>query len=113
MNWQALLSRPSTTDEVGPTDARARHAEGARLIDVREPHEYEAGHAPGAEMIPLGQLAYRLQELPRDRDVLFICRSGNRSGVATGMARRAGMARAVNVKGGMIAWSQGGLPVEK
>jgi rhodanese-related sulfurtransferase len=100
-----------TIDEVDAPDAQRAHLEGAALIDVREPDEYEAGHAPGAELVPLGQLRPCLRELPQDREILFICRSGNRSGVATEMAGRAGL-KAKNVRGGMIGWARHGLPIE-
>jgi rhodanese-related sulfurtransferase len=110
MNWRRLFAGP-TIEEVDPPDAQRAYLEGAALIDVREPDEYEAGHAPGAELLPLGQLSARLRDLPQDREVLFICRSGNRSGVATEMAGRAGL-RTKNVRGGMVAWARHGLPIE-
>lgn len=85
----------------------------AVLIDVREPDEFAMLRAPGAKLIPLGQLAQRLSELPQDKSkpVLLVCRSGNRSGVAAGILAKAGYTRAINVSGGMKAWEQQGLPV--
>ncbi len=82
------------------------------LLDVREPHEYVAGHIQAAVLIPLGQLAGRLAELPRDREILCICRSGARSLSATRQLQAAGY-RAVNLGGGMLAWSDAGLPVAR
>lgn len=111
MNWKQQFVR-STVQEVDPPEAQSEYLAGAALIDVREPHEFAAGHAPGAELLPLGQLSRELQSLPRDREILFICRSGNRSELATQIAERAGL-RARNVRGGMIAWSRHGLPVER
>jgi rhodanese-related sulfurtransferase len=81
-------------------------------VDVREVEEWDAGHVVGARHIPLSQLAHRLHELPWDRDLLFICRSGNRSGMAATVARCAGFDRVGNVSGGMLAWVEAGLPVE-
>lgn len=105
------LDRPASA-EVDVHEAQRRQATGALLVDVREPNEWTAGHAPGARHLPLGQVMLHLGRLPRDCDVLFICRSGNRSAVATELARRAGLTRAFNVRGGMIAWTRAGLPVE-
>jgi rhodanese-related sulfurtransferase len=64
-------------------------------------------------LIPLGQLAARQGELPRDRELIMVCRSGNRSGTAAAQLRRAGFAPVRNMAGGMIAWARAGLPVER
>ena len=80
------------------------------LVDVREPGEVAQAAVPGARHIPLGQLAARSDELPRDRRVGFVCRSGNRSARAAKAAAEAGL-DAVNVKGGVVAWSRAGLPL--
>lgn len=111
MNWTQLFTRP-TIEEVDPPQAQSEHQAGALLVDVREPHEYEAGHAPGARLIPLGQLSREIPNLPRTGEILFMCRSGSRSGRATEIAGQAGL-RAKNVRGGMISWSRHGLPVER
>lgn len=100
-------------DEVAPAEARRRQAAGGVLIDVREPSEWRNGHAPGAALIPLGELPTRLGEVPRDREVLLICRSGNRSGQAQRLLQARGYTRVVNVAGGMLAWERAGLPVER
>ncbi len=98
--------------EISATEAERRVAGGdAVLIDVREPDEWRQGHAPGATLIPLSQLSARLATLPRERDVLLICRSGNRSGVAQDLLARAGFERAINVQGGLIEWQRYGLPI--
>jgi len=80
------------------------------LIDVREQVEWMAGHAPDAIHIPLGEL--RADSVAADARVMFICRTGHRSGMATTAFRRAGI-NASNVVGGMVAWSASGLPVER
>jgi rhodanese-related sulfurtransferase len=82
------------------------------LIDVRQPEEYAAGHIHGAKLIPLGELSERARELPKDREIICVCRSGNRSGSATRMLASAGY-QAINMTGGMIAWTRAGLPVKK
>ncbi|MCB8746007.1 rhodanese-like domain-containing protein [Rhodoferax sp. U2-2l] len=88
-------------------------SQGALMIDVREPSEYAAGHAPGTQLIPLGQLESRLQELAahKDKPVVLICRSGSRSGQAQELMAKAGFTQALNVEGGMNAWVKAGLPV--
>lgn len=95
---------------VGPAEANEALERGAVLLDVREPHEWKSGHAPKARHIPLGQLSSRAGELPRNREILVVCRSGARSARAAKMlsAQRGDVA---NVKGGMSAWARAGLPV--
>lgn len=86
--------------------------ENAVLLDVREDDEVREAAVPGALHIPLGQLAAKGASLPRDRDLLVLCRSGNRSALATEMLSNNGFDRAANVTGGIIAWHQAGLPIE-
>src|SRR6266540_7067592 len=100
-----LLRQPAATHDLDVAEAKSRLDRGALLIDVREPDEWRGGHAPGARHIPLGALAAQLETLPRDRDVLLICRSGNRSNAARGVLGRHGLERAFNVAGGMQAWT--------
>ena len=99
--------------DVTPAEARNHAQAGALLLDVREPAEWQSGHAPGATLLPLGQIGARLSELPRDREIITVCRSGNRSGVAAGQLRRAGFSQVRNMTGGMTAWARAGLPVER
>jgi rhodanese-related sulfurtransferase len=82
----------------------------ALLLDVREPEEWAAGHAPTATWIPMGELEARIDELPRDRRILAICRSGARSAAVTEALNGAGF-DAVNVAGGMESWARAGLDV--
>ena len=82
------------------------------LIDVREDYEFSAGHIPEATLIPLGQLSSRLNEIPKDKTVVAVCRSGNRSGQATQLLRQAGF-DAHNMAGGMIAWEQAGFDTQR
>ena len=83
------------------------------LLDVREPWEFEAGHVPGAQLIPLAELEDRLNEVPRDRPVLVICHSGQRSLAAAGYLLQLGYADVSNVDGGTAAWIERGYPVER
>jgi len=106
-------SRSSVT-EVTPAEAHDRLAAGEGvLVDVREPHEWRAGHAAGARHIPLGELPGRIAELPADETVFLICAVGGRSRTAAEMLRDAGVATPVNVRGGTAAWLDAALPMER
>ncbi|HXM52203.1 MAG TPA: rhodanese-like domain-containing protein [Candidatus Binatus sp.] len=83
------------------------------LLDVREPWEYQEGHVPGAQLIPLGELEQRVNEVPRDRPILAICHSGQRSLAAAGYLLQLGYNSVSNVDGGTAAWIERGFPVDK
>lgn len=85
-------------------------AGGALLLDVRELDEWEAGHAPQAAHMPLGVLQAEHERLPRDRQIVAVCRVGGRSAMATAALRGAGY-EVVNLDGGMQAWAAASLPV--
>lgn len=87
--------------------------EGAFLLDVRQTEEWVQGHIEGAVSIPLGELQYRTSEIPTDRDILIICRTGNRSSQARSILRAAGFKRTTSIIGGFNAWIANGLPVIK
>jgi rhodanese-related sulfurtransferase len=84
--------------------------EGVLLLDVREPDEWAAGHAPNALHIPMSEIASRLAELPQDDNVFVICRSGGRSARVTAYLNANGW-DAVNVDGGMTSWATTGRPM--
>ena len=86
-------------------------AQDGFLLDVREPWEFEQGHAPDATLIPLGELAGRIDELPDGVPIYVICRSGNRSLTASDILVAAGKQDVRNVRGGILAWQQAQLPV--
>ena len=103
----------STNAEATPQQAYEAVASGAAvLIDVRESWESEQQHVPGALLIPLGEVAGRLDEIPDDRDVYVHCRVGGRSGKAVEFLHEHGRPRAINVVGGIEAWQEAGLTVE-
>ena len=81
------------------------------LIDVREDYEWEAGRIAGAKHVDLERLAGRAEEVPRDRPVVFQCRLGARSAMATQAFRAAGF-DAYNLAGGITEWVRRGLPIE-
>jgi len=96
---------PQTLEETAAT---------VEIIDVREPDEFVGplGHIRGAKLIPLGQLGRRLDELPRDRPLVIVCRSGARSAQATVALQRSGFPRVANLNGGMLRWRGEGHAVE-
>jgi rhodanese-related sulfurtransferase len=85
------------------------------LIDVRRPDEFtgELGHAPGASLLTLDQLPAKLDTLPKNKTIVFICRSGGRSAQATAFALENGFTDVYNMKGGMLLWNEYGLTTEK
>ena len=87
----------------------------ALVIDLRDTGEYEAGHIAGARHIPEKQLTERLKDLEKfkGRPLIVACRTGTRSGVAVQVLRRNGFAEAVSLGGGVGAWDQAGMPLEK
>lgn len=96
--------------QITPQEAAQRIESGALLLDVREPDEWTAGHAPGAKHVPLGELGARVDELPKDRAIVAVCRVGGRSGKAAEALVNAGY-DVVNLDGGMQAWDAAGQPV--
>lgn len=94
--------------EITVRDAYDRQRTGALLVDVREPHEWAAGHAPEALHLPLS--AFDPAALPADRELLFVCHLGGRSAQATAFFVAGGRS-ALNVQGGMRAWRDAGFAV--
>jgi rhodanese-related sulfurtransferase len=88
----------------------ARHADGAFVLDVREPAEYVTGHVPGAVLAPMSRITSALGPVPRDRVVHVICQSGNRSRSMADLLTSLGY-DAVSVEGGTAAWVAAGWPV--
>lgn len=88
----------------------AGHADGAFVVDVREPAEYVGGHVPGARLVPVGELPARLRELPTGERVYVICASGNRSRVMADYLVTSGL-DAWSVAGGTSEWVRTGRPV--
>lgn len=84
------------------------------IIDVRRPDEFEGelGHIPGAKHIVLDTLPDRMDEIPADKTVVFVCKSGGRSGRAAAFAKEEGLENVFNMKGGMLAWNQLNFQVE-
>jgi len=111
-----LFGRLSGIKQIAPQEAVMlfNHQE-AVVLDVREQSEWSDGHISKAKHIPLGQLKNRLGDLEKykDKPIIAVCRSGNRSGHACGLLKKAGFENLHNLAGGMQAWEQAGLPKER
>ena len=111
-----LVRRTSGGPWVNP--AQATHLinrEDALMVDVREPGEYGSGHILGAKNVPLARVEDGGADLAKrkERPLIVYCDTGNRSGKAISALKKHGFARVMNLSGGLGAWQQAGLPVEK
>ena len=106
-----LTTLPDNVD-VDTVEA-VRQNPGVYLLDVREPDEYAAGHIPGITLIPMGEVASRLTELPRDKEIIVTCRTGNRSSQIADLLREQGFTNVHNMTGGIVAWEEAGYAVEQ
>ena len=98
--------------EIDVDELHEHHRVGAVVIDVREPHEFEEAHVPGAALIPLGEVADRVDEFGGPGPIYLICRSGARSRRAAEFLETKGIV-AINVAGGTLAWIDAGFPVDQ
>lgn len=101
-----LLIDPATVNQI-------RERADVLLIDVREQAEYDAGHIPGITLIPMGEIANRLAEIPKDKMVVVSCQSGRRSSQVASFLQEQGYTNIHDLQGGFSAWQQAGLPVER
>ena len=102
--------------QIGTLEATRLMNQGATLVlDVRDGPEYAAGHLPRARHIPLRELSKRLDEIGKykNKPVIVTCRSGPRAGAACRLLKQAGFANVYQLKGGLAAWQQASLPIEK
>lgn len=102
-------SNALTTEEA---KTRIDNGEPLLILDVRQPDEYRAGHIAGAKLIPLNELGHRMNELPKNKEILCVCASGARSSAATGQLSSAGF-NVLNLRGGMSGWQRAGYPIKK
>ena len=108
-NPQQGLATQGGMSQVGPqwlAKELERPDHGLRLIDVREPYEFEAGHIEGAELVPLGSLTRAVASWDRSEPLVMICRSGARSARATMVLGQMGFQTVHNLESGMIGWSR-------
>jgi rhodanese-related sulfurtransferase len=114
--WPLVARRLSGIAQVSVNEAvQLINRRDAHVLDVREPGEFSAGHIGGARNIPLGTLKSRLGEIDKwkEQPVLLHCATGNRSQGAAGTLKAAGFKEVFNLRGGLGAWQQAGMPVEK
>lgn len=112
-----VLNRPSPASavsdalpaEVSAAEAAALRDGGAFVLDVRQPEEWAEYHVPDSTLIPLGELPNRLNELPRDREIVIVCRSGNRSSQARDILLDAGFTQVTSMAGGLNDWRAQGF----
>ena len=110
-----MISRgTSETDsfplEISAQEAVAKKDAGAFILDVRQPEEWNEFHVPDSTLIPLGELASRLDDLPKDQEIVIVCRSGNRSAQGRDILLNAGFTRVTSMAGGLTQWRAAGYP---
>jgi rhodanese-related sulfurtransferase len=97
---------------ISVSDAYNMYQNGAFVLDVRTQEEWNEFHAPNTTLVPLDQLASRLNEIPRDREIVVVCRSGNRSQQGRDILLNAGFEQVTSMTGGLNEWRTSGYPVE-
>lgn len=97
--------------QITAAQAAEKRDQGAFILDVREPDEWAQMHIPGATLIPLGELPDRLNEIPKDKEIVVVCRSGNRSAQGRDILLNAGFTSVTSMTGGMTQWRAQGFPV--
>ena len=110
----AQQPKPAATQlpaEITVAQAAEAQKNGAFILDVRQPEEWAQAHISGATLIPLGDLPGRLNEVPKDREVVVVCRSGNRSAEGRDILKQAGFPQVTSMAGGLTQWQSQGLPV--
>lgn len=111
--FRKLFQQPLDPREITASDAAVAYDQGsAVVVDVREPDEWSEGHLPGAVHIRLGDLAWRVDEVPVDRNIVTVCRSGRRSLDAVDILEAAGRERVKSMAGGMLEWKRNGFEIE-
>ncbi|NWG15766.1 MAG: rhodanese-like domain-containing protein [Chloroflexi bacterium] len=95
--------------EVSVAEAATLRDQGAFILDVRQPEEWADHHVPDSTLIPLGELPGRLGELPRDREIIVVCRSGNRSAQGRDILLNAGFTEVTSMAGGLNEWRAQGF----
>ena len=114
--WSFVGNRVRGVKEVdNPAALQLINHKNAMVLDVRDESEFSAGHIRSAKLIPLLKLKERIGELERNRDkpIVVVCRSGNRSATACAMLGNNQFAQVYSLSGGMMAWQKSDLPIEK
>jgi len=95
--------------EISVQDAAALRTSGAFILDVRQPEEWQEYHIPESTLIPLGDLPNRLSEVPKDQEIVVVCRSGNRSQQGRDILLNAGFDQVTSMAGGLKEWQSSGF----
>ena len=98
--------------DISVSDAYNLYQNGAFVLDVRTQEEWNEFHAPNTTLIPLDQLSARVNEVPRDRQIVVVCRSGNRSQQGRDILLNAGFGQVTSMTGGLSEWRANGYPIE-
>lgn len=98
--------------EISAAEAYGMYQNGAYVLDVRTQEEWNEYHAPNTTLIPLDQLPARLNEVPRDRQIVVVCRSGNRSQQGRDILLNVGFTQVTSMRGGLNEWRASGYPIE-
>lgn len=109
---EKIFGKPLPRVSAVELNEKLKNGKRPLVLDVRQKDEYRSGHIAGAKLIPLNELGNRLKELPKDREIVCVCASGNRSSSATRILTGQGY-NAINMKGGMSAWRRANLAVKK
>jgi len=107
---QASPTPNTLSKAVSTTEAVNLRNAGAFILDVRQPEEWNEYHVPGSTLIPLGELETRAKELPRDKKIVVVCRSGNRSATGRDILLKAGFPQVTSLAGGLSQWKAAGHP---
>jgi len=106
---EGTTSSQALPREISVTEASTMRDAGAFILDVRQPEEWNEVHIPGATLIPLGELASRVSEVPADQEIVVVCRSGNRSQQGRDILLSAGFENVTSMAGGVNQWSAAGF----
>jgi phage shock protein E len=106
----APVSAAPLPDTISAAEAAAKREAGAFILDVRSQDEWNEYHIPGSTLIPLDQLEARLNEVPKNKEVVVVCRSGNRSKPGRDALKAAGFTQVTSMAGGLNEWKAAGLP---
>ncbi len=104
-------AKTSLPAEISVAQAAEKRDQGAFILDVRQPEEWQQFHIPGATLIPLGELPNRLNEVPKDKEIVVVCRTGHRSAQGRDILLNAGFPMVTSMAGGVTQWQAQGLAI--
>jgi rhodanese-related sulfurtransferase len=109
---KSALDTGKMAAEVSVEEAAKLRDQGAFILDVREQSEWVQFHIPGATLVPLGSLPQEFAKVPKDKTIVVVCRTGNRSAQGRGILQKAGYQNVTSMAGGVTEWQAKGLPIE-